>query len=348
MALAADVKQYFPPRNIARMEADLSLLPLWWADEGDAIIVSEDADIPPHSSLFFTTWSEGYDSLCQRAGHEFVPSPWGWSKAMAEKLRRYGVPERYLPSDEYIADVRAFASREFAVRYITELLEVADKEGWGHSLIGRDMCFVTGENFNVSQLSIVKSPWSSSGRGVFVANAPLSPSDMQRCKKFLSAQGGFVLDRFYDKALDFAMEFELRSDGTVIFLGYSVFEAADGGRYGGNVVADQSVLRERINLALLDSPADMVDRLIEYNCNSLAKYMGGRYTGVVGIDMLVDKSGLVHPCIEINVRMNMGVLAMKLYERLGDNKETMLTPERKHGFNARVSQNQLFELYFSS
>ncbi len=39
MALAANVKQYFPPKNIAQMEADLSLLPLWWAEEGDAVLM---------------------------------------------------------------------------------------------------------------------------------------------------------------------------------------------------------------------------------------------------------------------------------------------------------------------
>ncbi len=361
MALAANVKQYTPPKNIARMEADWSLLPMWWAEEGDAIIVSDDSASPKHSSskldsafglhenssflisnssLFLTTWSEGYDALCQRAGHEFVPSPWGWSKAIVEKFRRFGVPERLLPSDQYIADVRAFASREFAVSYITTLLSAADTAGWGHHLIGREMRFVTDENFSLTHLSIVKSPWSSSGRGVFIANPPLSPTDERRCKKFLKEQGGFVLDRFYDKTLDFALEFEVKTDGTVVFLGYSVFEAAVGGRYGGNVVADQRTLRGMIDAALLDTPVGVVDWLIEYHCSSLAASMGGRYVGVVGIDLLVDRLGLVHPCIEINVRMNMGVVAINRYERLGDNKETMLTPESKHGFNAIVLQNQ--------
>ena len=31
--------------------------------------------------------------------------------------------------------------------------------------------------------------------------------------------------------------------------------------------------------------------------------------------MMVVQGGLVHPCVEINLRMNMGVVAMKLYEK---------------------------------
>ena len=41
----------------------------------------------------------------------------------------------------------------------------------------------------------------------------------------------------------------------------------------------------------------------------------GRYEGIVGIDMMVVRGGLIHPCVEINLRMNMGVVAMKLYEK---------------------------------
>jgi hypothetical protein len=40
----------------------------------------------------------------------------------------------------------------------------------------------------------------------------------------------------------------------------------------------------------------------------------GQYQGIVGIDMMVVRGGLIHPCVEINLRMNMGVVAMKLYE----------------------------------
>ncbi len=404
MALAANVKQYFPPKNIAQMEADLSLLPLWWAEEGDAVLMengignSEESAkgttcacfcLVKNSSLFTFP---SYLKLCERTGHEYIPCPWGWNKAIKEKFRRFGVPEYLMPTDEALDDIRRFASREFACDYIADLLAVAKKEGWGDRLLGEEMRFVKekgkvkSEELSIRFLPssnsslfpipfpiIIKSPWSSSGRGVFVAKTPLSESDIARCNKFLSSQGGFLVDRFYDKVLDFAMEFEVKADGTVDFLGYSVFETAEGGKYGGNLVASQEELRKKVYHSLSFRPKrsvvekseqeasdgcsdvstalDMTEcetSLIAFHKKAISHRMGGRYTGIVGIDMLVDRNGFVHPCIEINVRMNMGVVAMRLYERLGDKGETVLTPERKHGFNAKVSHDRLFQLYFSS
>ncbi len=342
MALAANVKQYFPPKNIAQMEADLSLLPLWWAEEGDAVLMEK--GIVKREESF-----PSYLSLCERTGHEYVPCPWGWNKAIKEKFRRFGVPERLLPSDEALEDIRRFASREFACEYIADLLAEAEQEGWGDRLLGEEMRFireegkVKNEEPFLSSL-IIKSPWSSSGRGIFVARTPLSEVDLARCNKILSSQGGFLVDRFYDKVLDFAMEFEVKADGTVDFLGYSVFEAAGDGKYGGNLVASQEELKEKVNSSLFP----LLSSLTAFHKKAISKRMGGRYTGIVGIDMLIDRDGRLHPCIEINVRMNMGVVAMKLYERLGDKGETALTPVRKHGFNAKVSRNRLFQLYFSS
>ncbi len=369
MALAANVRQYFPPKNIAKMEADLSLLPLWWAEEGD-VVLSEELGI--RSEECVVAFIEGYQSLCERTGHEYVPCPWGWNKAIKERFRRFGVPERLLPSDEALEDIRRFASREFACEYIADLLAEANKEGWGDRLLGGEMRFISEElgvrgeelfpcgcitaRSHSSLLTphsslIIKSPWSSSGRGIFVAKTPLSQSDIARCNKFLSSQGGFLVDRFYDKVLDFAMEFEVKADGTVDFLGYSVFEAAEDGKYGGNVVASQEELGKLIEekFAELGVRSEELGVIIAFHKKAIAERMGGRYTGIVGIDMLVDRNGCLHPCVEINVRMNMGVVAMRLYERLGDVKEeTVLTPERKHGFNAKVSQNRLLQLYFSS
>ena len=54
----------------------------------------------------------------------------------------------------------------------------------------------------------------------------------------------------------------------------------------------------------------------------------------------------IHPCIEMNLRMTMGVLAMKAFERLSllsadTQKETTLTPERKCGFVAECVDGRL-------
>ena len=50
----------------------------------------------------------------------------------------------------------------------------------------------------------------------------------------------------------------------------------------------------------------------------LKHHLAGKYTGFVGIDMMaVDMNGKrkCHPCVEINLRMNMGIVAMEVYRR---------------------------------
>lgn len=298
MALAAHVRQYVPPKRIQQMEADLADLARVW--EGTKL-----------------------------AG------PWGWSLATKQRYRQMGVAGELLPSDEWLEEVRRLSSREFACRYVKELLgELKDER-----LLGEEMAFckdVSTVNCRLSTVNsplIFKSPWSSSGRGVFVGRWN-DARTQARVQGFLSSQGGFVADGFYeDKVLDFAMEFVVHKDHTVEFLGYSVFQTGESGAYGYNYVESQEELLRRI-----DVDAALLHRLIAYHKEHLAKTA---YHGPVGIDMLKTADGSIHPCIEINFRMNMGILALLLFEQYGSNATVALTPEREHGFQALVDEGRL-------
>ena len=159
-------------------------------------------------------------------------------------------------------------------------------------------------------------------------------STLKRLQGFLSSQGGFVVDEFYeDKVLDFAMEFFVHEDHTVEFLGWSVFHAGENGAYGYNYVESQEELLRRI-----DTDENLLLRLIEYHKEHLAKTA---YHGPVGIDMLKTADGSIHPCLEINLRMTMGILALLLYEQYGSNATVALTPERGCGFQASLKEDRL-------
>ena len=325
MALAANVRQYLPPKRIQQMEADLADLARVWEDTRFA-------------------------------------GPWGWSLATKQRYKQMGVAEELLPSDEWLAEVRKLSSREFACGYIKELLENFNDE----RLLGSEMRWVNKEDFNInSQLSTVncqlstiyKSPWSSSGRGVFVEkdNFQLSTFNFQlstRLRGFLSSQGGFVMDRFYeDKVLDFAMEFFVNDDRSVDFLGYSVFHADPNGTYGYNYVESQEELLQRIS-PLPTSPKGeerLLDRLIDYHKAHLStltcQLSTVNYSGPIGIDMLKTADGHIHPCLEMNFRMNMGILALLLQEQYGAGCTIQLTPHRPNGFEALVERGKLMIAY---
>lgn len=179
-----------------------------------------------------------------------------------------------------------------------------------------------------------KSPWSSSGRGNMVVREPIESDQLllRRIQKTIQEQGGIVVEPFYaDKELDFALEFIVTDEGA-LFLGYSVFSADEMGHYCGNYVESQDELLKRISL-----PDELLQRLIEYHQRELSRLT---YRGPVGIDMMRLSGGRVHPCVEINFRRTMGLLALELYEK-GVTADQLLAGNHEHGFSAQIIDGRL-------
>ena len=86
----------------------------------------------------------------------------------------------------------------------------------------------------------------------------------------------------------------------------------------------------------------MLDALVAYHKVHLARTS---YRGPLGIDMLKTADGHIHPCLEINFRLNMGILALLLHQRLGSHATAQLTPPRPAGFAARVERGKLMITY---
>ena len=300
MALATNLRQYFPPRRIQQMEADLADLARLW-DEG----------------------------------------PWGWSLATKQRYLRMGIPEDELPSDQWLAEVRSLSSREFAAGYYSLLTDTLQAKQECDCLLPCRARFCTTlddvlSSISSSQYLMIKSPWSSSGRGNIVVDGHLSPPfggvRGGRIERILREQGGVVVEPFYaDKVLDFALEFQIGDNGAR-FLGYSVFDADETGHYCGNYVESQEQLLKRIGL-----PDELLQDLVKYHEQALA---GLPYRGPVGIDMMRLQDGRVHPCVEINFRRTMGWLALLLYNR-GIRDDQLLTPNRTHGFVSSIHQGRL-------
>ncbi len=353
LALASGTREYIAPKSIAAMEEALSALPYWWAKDGDAVLVgnSNEAHLceeffsSQNRNIFFTSNEEGYNALCKRTAHTFYPTPWGWSRATAERYRHFGVPQELLPSNDRLDDTRALSSREFAANYIEELLNEARNEGWGEALTGDKMQFVrTLENYDIGERTIFKSPWSSSGRGIFAADSLDAPSIRQKLSGFIKRQGGFIADRFYDKRIDFALEYFIAPDGEIDFLGYSLFTAGINGYYGYNIVAPQEELRAAITAD--GCSGALLDRLIATHKKLLQKRLKGRYSGPIGVDMLSTIENniyKVHPCLEINRRMNIGILAIDIQQRLQQRSKEIISllPSDNRKFSATVNNRRL-------
>lgn len=133
-------------------------------------------------------------------------------------------------------------------------------------------------------------------------------------KRIVSSQGGVVGEPFYQKVKDFAMEFYV-SDRSVSFAGYSLFEADARGIYKENRLASDDVIEKElagyVSLSLLH---ELQKKLLQ----ELPRLLQDNYQGYLGVDMMVVRTSegyAVHPCVEINLRMNMGVVSRLFFDR---------------------------------
>lgn len=162
--------------------------------------------------------------------------------------------------------------------------------------------------------AVLKSPWSSSGRGVRYVR---TPDDYARLSgwaaNIVRQQGGIMVEPLYAKVCDFGMEFFVNKDGVMSYRGLSLF-ATSGGAYTGGLCATEKDKREMlsrcVDMQLLDKVCDDIRSI-------LAPQFKGVYAGAFGIDMMAvaRKEGegfLLHPCVELNLRRTMGHVALAL------------------------------------
>lgn len=317
LALAADEPNYTPPARALQLARAGALLPAWWAGEGDLIMAPDELN----DTLAALKGRFGLKGEIAPGGVADVGgcSPWGWSRYAATLFSRAGVRADILPGRECLDSWRCLSGRRTAALLNSRIAELMPGRIGGElqSLVtddcGRALTMIEGAGMNC----YVKSPWSSSGRGVFCTlNMPVATVRKQ-IEGLLRRQGYVTVELALDKKLDFAALFEC-SGGRVTFSGWSVFATYDRCAYLGNYVASQGLLRQMIDISF-DGTVDM-DEVIVALTTALTEIVAPSYNGPLGVDMMVYRSRdgvcLPAPCIEMNLRRTMGMVAMAVADRL--------------------------------
>lgn len=241
-------------------------------------------------------------------------TPWGWDAAAVYQLRRIGVGEALLPTDEQLGKLRGLAHRKTTIAAM-EFLH--DKHPHPEGLPMPPL-FLTElqqvEDF-VKRTSdvIFKSPYSGNGRGHLYAHGTTNPTLLRQCGGVLKRQGGLIAERMYTVVQDFAMEFECRN-GEVIFRGYSLFKTEHYG-YGGNLLMPDSAILQALSLYVNIEELAVVQSLVS---DFLRQEVAPHYKGDAGVDMFVyQEDGVykLHPFVEVNLRKTMGLAAHDIYAR---------------------------------
>ena len=321
IALAANQKRFTAPHAGRQLRGDLGYIPALWAEDGDMVLVDDvEAALESvrhlkryASDVVFVTASD-LKGMSDDWADGMEISPWGWDRTIKEQLvNANALLERCVPTDDEIAAIRDMSSRRFAAEHLLPVLHDTYAGVVGES------CYCASEDDVMDAMrrfgeSVVKSPWSSSGRGVRYVRCSV-PDDhtLGWIRNIVRQQGGIMVEPLYPKVYDFGMEFCSVGSGCIEYRGLSLF-ATRGGAYTGSLCATEKdkreILSRYVDQNLLDSICDKI-------CAQLSPLMADTYVGPFGVDMMVvAKKGedgfLLHPCVELNLRRTMGHVALAL------------------------------------
>ena len=128
----------------------------------------------------------------------------------------------------------------------------------------------------------IKTPWSSSGRGIYHATAgKWTPELEQWCNGALKRQGSVLCEVAFDKVMDLAVEF-FASGGKTSVRGFSIFSTDSHSQYHSGIVASTDVLHQHV--VELYPQFDVV---VEALTQVLDEMVAPHYSGWLGVDMLL-------------------------------------------------------------
>lgn len=237
-------------------------------------------------------------------------APWGWSADAVRQLREAGA--QVLP-DDAVERLRQLSHRRIS-REVMERLRAGLTFPLPPSPVECRSLAEVGQELRRHSRIYVKQPWSGSGRGVVAIDA-LTPRTSAQITGMIARQGCVMTEKALDGVADFAMLFHA-ADGRVRWEGYSLFYNAHAHAYGGNILLPDSEIERRLVGA--GASSQHFGAIVEALERVLTELVAPYYTGWLGVDMLLCGDGVIAPCIEVNLRMTMGVVALELRRRLGD------------------------------
>ncbi|WP_336537169.1 hypothetical protein [Bacteroides acidifaciens] len=318
LALASGEANYMAPASARRMASELALLPMWYAEEGSAVLAPSAYNLD-YVKKIQELLGLSVDLITEpelAIEPDLDIRPWGWDVALRKRLSVLGVDEVLLPSMGQLNDLREYSHRSKAVALLPELqlneyfcgesYYLKTPEEWKRFVEGRKEC-------------LLKAPLSGSGKGLNWCKGIFTSFISGWCTRVAASQGGVIAEPIYNKVEDFAMEFYSDGAGELTFVGYSLFHTGKSGMYEGNCLLSNEAIRKQLAQYIpLEALMDL-ENCLKYRLSAL---VGTVYKGYLGVDMMICRFPenekpvfRIHPCVEINLRMNMGVIARFLHDR---------------------------------
>lgn len=317
LALGNDSPFYMAPKSAKYLAHDLALLPIWYGDRG-SLVLAKTAINENFMNVISSRFSLDFDLVdnFDLSGlTDTALSPWGWNRALLNEMALLKYPPTGLINDEYLKKLRLLSHRSTAVKLLQAIPKANNMCGFS---------FVLDSIADLKSIApklgpiLLKAPISGSGKGLRWCREGVEGTSINWAKRILKSQGSLVVEPIYNKVRDFAMEFCVAEEGSVDFVGYSDFTTNLNGSYSGNRLLPDRLFEDEINYKYFDY--GFLGRLREVLNPLLLGTVGRDYRGYFGVDMMVCRFDAppyyrLHPCVEINMRVNMGVVAHTFYRR---------------------------------
>lgn len=324
MAIANGEVSYMPPRHLHHFEMDIAALPWLLGNEKDYILVRQKKGnsirhLEPYNWDLPTLVSSP-EEIPSKDQHNLWFSPWGWSPSVYRHFKNWELFSHPLWSSHPFAvwkkDLANILSRETSYQLLKKIFAIKKDNPSEYPLI--TIPEMPMEIYNEENLStiltkqspplIVKTPFSASGRGLFrIRTEEDAPEKSAWIKGMLKKQGKIYVEKMLKKVQDVSFQFYMNPD-EINFLGHNFFYAETSGQFAGCAIGAPETHSP------LFRDHKLISEAIEQASDLLYKGISGlglnkQYTGPAGVDgIFFDSNGKLklQPCLEINLRYNMG------------------------------------------
>lgn len=336
LAIADGGKGYIPSKYLAEFESNLDTLPFLFASPDDYVLVDNIPDknwLESFSSreIPLPKFLKKEDLMLLIKSQEVVIediTPWGWSprmiKRVEEIIRLSPSIDLNLPNYRWTSKHKSVYGRETALKALKFIVQdYPNREKLIHdNMFPVKACKVAeiDDFLKLNKKIVVKSPHSSSGKGIVMLQKPVL--NRQNVDWILGAikQSGYVMvEPFFNILNHFSIQF-YNDKAQCRRVAFGAFSCNSKGGYECNFIGGVEVL-PKVKQFVNDIDIGLIADILSDALKKLE--IGNYYNGYLGVDMFLceHQNGelFLHPCVEINLRQNMGLAAHYLLPWIADN-----------------------------
>lgn len=340
LAIANGSPYYTAPARLRQFEYDMGYLPGWLAGENDHVLVWGKTD-PTYTGQmgdygFNLPVFINLDQALADPAWVSMPKgrirPWGWSPAVIQLFRNFMHTYSTEFQSSAVASWQPAHKKMYSRLTSSELLgRILDLHSLPWMPAVADLPVVCSSMDEIYSSiakhckSVVKAPWSSSGRGLLLfPNVDSRKKNDELLTGMLNQQGFVTVEPWLDKLVDLSFQF-YSNFGQVEYKGRTMFETDRKGRYVKNFLEETADVSGDVSLFIEKHTAEIADLLSGVLCRSA---YAAHYEGWIGVDAIIYRSEAgelkFHPVIEINGRYTMGAIALKMREYLAPGSKGFL------------------------